>query len=120
MSTYIRLTPFERQYWDVKRKFFETVIFFKKGKCMYIFLNPFFCSNKLNNAVYELYEQDADIGHRLLDLKMTDRVNMRMVGVPESSFSHWASKLLQMGYKVAKVHFFLFIHHFIAFKNGLF
>lgn len=46
---------------------------------------------------------DADIGHKHLDLKMTDRVNMRMVGVPESFFSHWASKLLQLGYKVAKV-----------------
>jgi len=34
---------------------------------------------------------------------MTDRVNMRMAGVPESSFSHWASKFLALGYKITKV-----------------
>lgn len=46
-------------------------MFFKKGK------------------FYELYEGDADVGHKEFDLKMTDRVNMRMVGVPESSFEYW-------------------------------
>ena len=34
-------TPFEKQYWGVKEKHFDTVVFFKKG---------FF---------YELYETDA-------------------------------------------------------------
>jgi DNA mismatch repair ATPase MutS len=34
---------------------------------------------------------------------MTDRVNMRMAGVPESSFSYWASKFLALGYKITKV-----------------
>lgn len=84
-SEYIKLTPFERQYWDVKRKFFDTIIFFKKGK------------------FYELYEQDADIAHRLLDLKVSERVNMRMAGVPETYFSQWASKLIAQGFKVGKV-----------------
>lgn len=35
----------------------------------------------------ELYETDADIGHQQFGLKLTPRVNMRMVGFPESSFS---------------------------------
>jgi len=61
------------------------VVFFKKGK------------------FFELYEMDADIGHKEFDLKMTDRVNMRMVGVPESSFNDWASKFLAKGYKITKV-----------------
>lgn len=46
----------------------------------------------------ELYESDADIGHQLFDLKMTDRVNMRMVGVPESSFDDWAARFVAKGY----------------------
>lgn len=52
---------------------------------------------------YELYEDDARIGHQLFDLKLTDRVRMAMVGVPESSFDFWTSKFLAAGYKVGKV-----------------
>lgn len=51
----------------------------------------------------ELYEKDADIGHKYFDLKMTDRVNMRMVGVPEMSFDYWTAQFIAKGYKVAKV-----------------
>lgn len=82
---YNALKPFEQQFWDVKKKHFDTVVFFKKGK------------------FFELYEMDADIGHKEFDLKMTDRVNMRMVGVPESSFNDWAAKFLAKGYKITKV-----------------
>lgn len=55
-------------------------MFFKKGK------------------FYELYEKDADIGHQEFDLKLTDRVNMRMVGVPEMSFDMWAAQFVARGY----------------------
>eukprot|EP00762_Andalucia_godoyi_P001324 ANDGO_04803.mRNA.1 DNA mismatch repair protein msh6 len=79
------LAPFEQQYWSIKREHMDVIIFFKKGK------------------FYELYEGDADIGHKEFDLKMTDRVNMRMAGVPESSFEFWASKLVAKGYKVGRV-----------------
>lgn len=50
-----------------------------------------------------MYEKDADIGHKYFDLKMTDRVNMRMVGVPEMSFDYWTAQFIAKGYKVAKV-----------------
>jgi hypothetical protein len=33
------------------------------------------------------------IGHQEFDLKLTDRVKMRMVGVPEAQFEQWASKV---------------------------
>ncbi|KAI9596421.1 muts domain V-domain-containing protein [Syncephalis fuscata] len=82
-----KFTPFEKQFWDIKQQFYDTVVFFKKGKFY----------------VIELYENDADIGHSKFDLKMTDRVNMRMVGVPESSFDFWVGKFIAKGYKVAKV-----------------
>ena len=52
---------------------------------------------------YELYEEDALIGHRECDLKLTDRVKMKMVGVPEASFDMFATKLLALGYKVGRV-----------------
>ncbi|PVU87242.1 hypothetical protein BB561_006417 [Smittium simulii] len=84
-SAWEKFTPFELQYWKIKTKHWDTVVFFKKGK------------------FYELFEKDADIGHQFFDLKLTDRVNMRMVGVPESSFEHWASQFVAKGYKVAKV-----------------
>lgn len=80
-----KFTPFEKQFWDIKCKFFDTVVFFKKGK------------------FFELYENDADIGAKEFNLKMTDRVNMRMVGVPEATFDFWAAKFVGKGYKVAKV-----------------
>lgn len=43
------------------------------------------------------------IGHRDFDLKLTDRVKMKMVGVPETSFDYWAAKFLARGYKVGRV-----------------
>ena len=80
-----KLSAFEQQYWQIKQKFYDTIVFFKKGK------------------FYELYENDATIGHQLFDLKLTDRVNMRMVGVPESSLDHWANQFVAKGYKIARV-----------------
>jgi DNA mismatch repair protein MSH6 len=80
-----KFSPFEKQYWEIKSKWWDSVVFFKKGK------------------FYELYEKDASIGHQLFDLKLTDRVNMRMVGVPEASLDMWATQFVAKGYKVARV-----------------
>ncbi|KAM0681700.1 DNA mismatch repair protein msh6 [Glugoides intestinalis] len=82
---YSKFTAFERQFWDIKRKYFDTVIFFKKGK------------------FYELYEGDADIASKLFDLKVTERVNMKMAGIPESSYETWAAKFIAHGYKIGRV-----------------
>ena len=78
-------SAFEQQYWEIKQKHWDTIVFFKKGK------------------FYELYENDATIGHQLFDLKLTDRVNMRMVGVPESSLPLWAGQFVAKGFKIARV-----------------
>jgi DNA mismatch repair protein MSH6 len=78
-------SPFEKQYWEIKQKLWDTILFFKKGK------------------FYELYENDATVGHQLFDLKLTDRVNMRMVGVPEMSLDHWANQFVAKGFKIARV-----------------
>ncbi|ATY58896.1 DNA mismatch repair msh6 [Cordyceps militaris] len=78
-------SPFEKQYWEIKQNLWDTIVFFKKGK------------------FYELYENDATIGHQEFDFKMTDRVNMRMVGVPESVLDHWVNQFIAKQYKVARV-----------------
>ncbi len=80
-----KFTAFEKQYWEIKQKYWDTIVFFKKGK------------------FYELYENDATIGHQLFDLKLTDRVNMRMVGVPEASLHTWANQFVAKGFKIARV-----------------
>ncbi|KAA1083414.1 DNA mismatch repair protein msh6 [Puccinia graminis f. sp. tritici] len=79
------MTPFEVQFWEIKRNHFDTVLFFQKGKFA------------------ELYEGDALIGHQEFDLKITKRVKMSMVGVPETSVDFWIAKFLAKGYKVGKV-----------------
>ncbi|KAK4055994.1 DNA mismatch repair protein msh6 [Microbotryomycetes sp. JL221] len=84
-SAWKQFSPFETQFWEIKQKHYDTVLFFQKGK------------------FFELYEEDAAIGHREFDLKLTDRVKMKMVGVPESSFDFWAAKFLAQGYKVGRV-----------------
>ena len=60
-SAWSSFTPFEKQFWEIKQDHFDTVLFFQKGK------------------FYELYEDDALIGHQEFDLKLTDRVKMKMV-----------------------------------------
>ncbi|BFU21406.1 mutS family protein [Entamoeba histolytica HM-1:IMSS-B] len=84
-SCLMKMTPFEKQYWNIKKDNYDVVIFFAKGK------------------FYELYENDADIGNKELGLKITNRVNMRMAGVPKASFNTYASKLLELGYKIGCV-----------------
>ena len=84
-GAWAKFSPFEKQYWEIKQKFWDTIVFFKKGK------------------FYELYENDATLGHQLFDLKLTDRVNMRMVGVPEMSLDGWANQFVAKGFKIARV-----------------
>ncbi|KAL6876927.1 DNA repair protein [Trichoderma novae-zelandiae] len=84
-AAWAKFSPFEKQYWEIKQDLWDTIVFFKKGK------------------FYELYEKDATIGHQEFDFKMTDRVNMRMVGVPEGSLDHWVNQFIAKQYKVARV-----------------
>jgi len=84
-SAYAGFTNFERQFWDIKKEHFDVVLFFKKGK------------------FFEMFEGDADIGHRHLHLKLTDRTNMRMCGVPEGRFATYAGQLVAKGFKVGRV-----------------
>lgn len=86
-SAWTKFTAFEKQYWDIKAKMWDTVVFFKKGK------------------FYELYENDAKIANSKFDLKIAGggRANMMLAGIPEMSFQYWAKEFISHGYKVAKV-----------------
>ncbi|KAG5420956.1 MSH6 [Candida metapsilosis] len=86
-SAWSKFTAFEKQYWEIKSKMWNTVVFFKKGK------------------FYELYENDAMIANTQFDLKIAGggRANMKLAGIPEMSFEHWAKEFISHGYKVAKV-----------------
>lgn len=86
-SAWSKFTPFEKQYWEIKSKMWDTVVFFKKGK------------------FYELYENDAIIANTEFDLKIAGggRANMKLAGIPEMSFEYWAKEFISHGYKVAKV-----------------
>ncbi|EDO14726.1 hypothetical protein Kpol_1075p4 [Vanderwaltozyma polyspora DSM 70294] len=86
-SAWNKFTAFEKQYWEIKSKMWDCVVFFKKGK------------------FFELYEKDAMLGNSLFDLKIAGggRANMQLAGIPEMSFDYWSSQFIQYGYKVAKV-----------------
>lgn len=86
-SAWAKFTAFEKQYWEIKSKMWDTVVFFKKGK------------------FYELYENDAVIANTQFDLKIAGggRANMKLAGIPEMSFEYWAKEFISHGYKVAKV-----------------
>lgn len=86
-SAWSKFTNFEKQYWEIKSKMWDCIVFFKKGK------------------FYELYEKDAMIAHNEFDLKIAGggRANMQLAGIPEMSFDFWATSFITKGYKVAKV-----------------
>src|SRR3989338_6603944 len=48
-----KMTGMERQYWEIKMKYFDLILFFKKGK------------------FYEIYDCDAVIANKEFGLKMT-------------------------------------------------
>lgn len=84
-----RMGNMERQYWEIKAKYFNVLIFFKKGK------------------FYELYDYDAVVANKEFGLKMvldtSNRGKMRLAGVPEQSFNEWARLFVFRGYRVGRV-----------------
>jgi DNA mismatch repair protein MSH6 len=82
-----RMSPFQRQFWDLKSRYYDTMLFVKKG------------------AFMEAYDIDADIVHSQLGLNYTGggRASMRCAGVPEGSLNKHAARLIDLGYKVGIV-----------------
>ncbi|XP_019092698.1 PREDICTED: DNA mismatch repair protein MSH7 isoform X2 [Camelina sativa] len=82
-----KMSASQKQYWSVKREYMDIVLFFKVGK------------------FYELYELDAELGHKELDWKMTMSGvgKCRQVGISESGIDEAVQKLLARGYKVGRI-----------------
>ncbi len=84
------LTPLQKQYYEIKSQNQSCLLFFRLGD------------------FYELFDEDAILASRELDLTLTTRdrnkpaeEQMPMCGVPYHSSEIYISRLLQKGYKVA-------------------
>ena len=86
------LTPMMQQYYAVKERNPDCLLFFRLGD------------------FYEMFEEDARIASRELDLTLTSRDHAKdksaedkipMCGVPYHSVNNYIKKLVENGYKVA-------------------
>lgn len=80
----MKLTPAMKIWWNFKIDNFDTVLFFKVGK------------------FYELYHMDSDIAVKELNL-LHMKGKTSHCGFPETSFSKFANRLINLGYKVARI-----------------
>lgn len=81
-------TPMLRQYLEIKKQYPGTLLFFRLGD------------------FYELFNEDAKIGSRELDITLTARHKkgknpIPMCGVPHHSAANYIAKLVKKGYRVA-------------------
>lgn len=96
-SIFEKFTPFEKQYWEIKKEYFDVIIFFKKGKFYEMFSNDAFIANREFGLRLAGIKENKEDNHYNL------RGGMPMAGIPESQFDVYASKFLKKGYKVARV-----------------
>jgi len=84
------MTPMQRQYHDIKERNRDCILFFRLGD------------------FYEMFDEDAKVAARELDLTLTTRDRGKpkeeqtpMCGVPYHSVDSYIARLVQKGYKVA-------------------
>ncbi|MBQ5607879.1 MAG: DNA mismatch repair protein MutS, partial [Oscillospiraceae bacterium] len=84
------MTPMRRQYFDIKEHNQDCILFFRLGD------------------FYEMFDDDARIASKELDLTLTSRDRNKpeeeqtpMCGVPYHSVDSYIARLVQKGYKVA-------------------
>jgi DNA mismatch repair protein MutS len=77
-------TPMMQQFREAKERYPGTMVFFRNGD------------------FYELFEEDAEVGSRLLGIALTRRdKEIPMAGVPHHALDRYLGKLLQAGHRVA-------------------
>ena len=84
------MTPMKRQYYDIKERNQDCILFFRLGD------------------FYEMFDEDAKLAARELDLTLTTRDRGKpkeeqtpMCGVPYHSVDSYIARLVQKGYKIA-------------------
>src|SRR3954449_1024804 len=81
-------TPMLRQYLEIKKQYPGTILFFRLGD------------------FYEMFNEDAIVGSRELEITLTARQKdspnpIPMCGVPHHAASSYIAKLVRKGYRVA-------------------
>lgn len=78
-------TPMMRQYWEIKKKYKNELVFYRLGD------------------FYELFMDDAEIASKILDITLTKRnksSDIKMAGIPHHAADSYISRLVQKGYSV--------------------
>jgi DNA mismatch repair protein MutS len=78
------LTPMMRQYYRIKERYKDALLFFRVGD------------------FYELFDEDAKIASQELGIVLTSRDKKHpMAGVPHHAVFPYIKRLIEKGYKVA-------------------
>jgi DNA mismatch repair protein MutS len=82
------ITPIRQQYLRIKKKYPETIVFFRLGD------------------FYETFDEDAKIASRELEIVLTSREmgkdnKIPLAGIPYHAVDNYLAKLINRGYKVA-------------------
>lgn len=88
MSEIENLTPAMQQYYDIKKEYNDSVLFFRMGD------------------FYEMFWLDAEIAHSVLGIAITSRNKNaqnpeKLAGFPYHARDKYLPKLLEAGYKIA-------------------
>lgn len=84
----LQLTPLLRQYWGLKERYPEAILFFRLGD------------------FYEMFYEDAQVASKALDITLTTRNKnakdaVPLCGVPHHSAHTYVARLIDQGFKVA-------------------
>ena len=82
------LTPAMQQYYDIKKDYQDSILFFRMGD------------------FYEMFESDAQIAHKILGITLTSRNKnaknpILLAGIPYHAKEKYLPLLIKAGYKVA-------------------
>jgi len=84
MSSEAKLTPMMEQYYKIKERYKDALLFFRVGD------------------FYELFDEDAKIASKELGIVLTSRDKKHpMAGVPHHAVFPYIKRLIEKGYKVA-------------------
>lgn len=78
-------TPMMKQYWEIKKKYPDELVFYRLGD------------------FYELFFNDAVIASKVLDITLTKRSkssNIEMAGIPYHAADAYVARLVQKGYSI--------------------
>jgi len=77
------VTPMMKQYFDIKNKYPDALLFYRMGD------------------FYEMFYEDAKIASPVLEIALTSRQKVPMCGVPHHAADVYLAKLLKHGFRVA-------------------